>query len=311
MVEKFNILLCFDTNYNAQAEVTIFSLIENTNEMLTFYILHDEPKTFNPNIERIKASPKVLDLNIYQFVKRDNIEFPNFDQSHMTEATYYRLFISDFLPNNIKNIMYIDPDIICVNNFDRLFKNSFEILDRSDFVLSARTEHFEALTSETTNRLELTRNKYFNAGVTFINLERWNSEKYTEKLANHMNYLGDRVMWFDQDVLNSFLNGMYVELPTQLNFTDINLSKSEVKEEAVFFHYWGKKKPWTVKGMLFYGESFYQEMYRKLNHNYHIVHRYKKDSIVHLLNLIFSLKILKLKRPFLYLKNFIITLLID
>ena len=28
-------------------------------------------------------------------------------------------------------------------------------------------------------------------------------------------------MWFDQDVLNSYLNGMYNELPTQLNYTDI------------------------------------------------------------------------------------------
>ena len=66
-----------------------------------------------------------------------------------------------------------------------------------------------------------------------------------------MNNLGDKVLWFDQDVLNSYLNGMYNELPAQLNFTDIYLSKNEVKEEAVFYHYWGKKKPWTVKGMLF------------------------------------------------------------
>ena len=30
-------------------------------------------------------------------------------------------------------------------------------------------------------------------------------------------------------------------------------------KEAIFYHFWGKKKPWTVKGFLFYGESFYQE----------------------------------------------------
>ena len=66
----------------------------------------------------------------------------------------------------------------------------------------------------------------------------------------------DRVLWFDQDVLNSYLNGMYTELPIQLNFTDIDLPISEVKEEAIFYHFWGKKKPWTVKGFLFYKESF-------------------------------------------------------
>ena len=100
-------------------------------------------------------------------------------------------------------------------------------------------------------------------------------------------------MWFDQDVLNSYLNGMYNELPTQLNYTDIYSPISEVREEAIFYHFWGKKKPWTVKGFLFYKESFYQIMHRKLfNNDYHIVHRYKRDSITFLF--LITLKIFNL-----------------
>ena len=166
-------------------------------------------------------------------------------------------------------------------------------------------EHYEKITSETAERLELTNNKYFNAGVTFINYERWLSEKYTDNLTNWMNYLGDRVLWFDQDIINSYLNGMYNELPAQLNFTNLNLSKDEAREEAVFYHYWGKKKPWTVKGMLFYKESFYQEFHRKIfENNYHIVHRYKRDSMLHFLKLILSFKIFSLKYPARYMSNF-------
>ena len=67
--------------------------------------------------------------------------------------------------------MYIDPDIICINNYDQIFQTTFEILNKSEFVISARTEHYEKDNSETTKRLELN-NKYFNAGVTFINYER-------------------------------------------------------------------------------------------------------------------------------------------
>ena len=223
----------------------------------------------------------------------------------MTEATYYRLFLADYLPESIKNIMYIDPDIICINNYDKIFQTTFEILNKSEFVISARTEHFEKDNSETTERLELTNNKYFNAGVTFINYERWIEKKYTENLTNWMNYLGDRVMWFDQDVLNSYLNGMYNELPTQLNYTDIYSPISEVREEAIFYHFWGKKKPWTVKGFLFYKESFYQIMHRKLfNNDYHIVHRYKRDSIKHFLIFLITLKIFNLKFPLKFIKNF-------
>lgn len=308
-MENINILLCYDSNYNIQGQVTIYSLLENTNNKINFHIIHEDPDSYK-NISPKIINHKNLDsLNFYKFKKRKEVVFPNFDESHMTEATYYRLFLGDYLPESIKNIMYIDPDIICINNYDKIFQTTFDILNKSEFVISARTEHFEKDNSETAKRLELTNNKYFNAGVTFINYERWVEKKFTENLTNWMNYLGDRVMWFDQDILNSYLNGMYTELPIQLNFTDIYLPISKVKEEAIFYHFWGKMKPWTVKGFLFYKESFYQVIHQKLfDNNYHIVHRYKRDSIKHFLILLISLKIFKLKFPLKFVKNFIYSL---
>lgn len=305
-MEKINILLCYDSNYNIQGQVTIYSLLENTNNKINFHIIHEDPDNYKNISLKIINHKNLESLNFYKFKKRKDVTFPNFDESHMTEATYYRLFLGDYLPKSIKNIMYIDPDIICINNYDKIFKTTFEILNNSEFVISARTEHFEKDNSETAKRLELTNNKYFNAGVTFINFQRWVEKNYTENLTNWMNYLGDRVMWYDQDVLNSYLNGMYNELPLQLNFTDIYLPISQVKEEAIFYHFWGKNKPWTVKGFLFYNESFYQIMYRKLfDNNYHIVHRYKKDSLKHFFKLVFTLKIFRIKSPIRFIKNFI------
>ena len=102
-------------------------------------------------------------------------------------------------------------------------------------------------------------------------------------------------MWFDQDVLNSYLNGMYNELPTQLNYTDIYSPISEVREEAIFYHFWGKKKPWTVKGFLFYKESFYQIMHRKLLMTIITLFIGIKDSIKHFLIFLITLKIFNLK----------------
>ena len=304
-MENINILLCYDSNYNIQGQVTIYSLLENTDNKINFHIIHEDPDNYKNISPKIIKHKNLESLNFYKFRKRKEVTFPNFDESHMTEATYYRLFLADYLPESIKNIMYIDPDIICINNYDKIFQTTFEILNKSEFVISARTEHYEKDNSETTERLELTNNKYFNAGVTFINYERWIEKKYTENLTNWMNYLGDRVMWFDQDVLNSYLNGMYNELPTQLNYTDIYSPISEVREEAIFYHFWGKKKPWTVKGFLFYKESFYQIMHRKLfNDNYHIVHRYKRDSIKHFLIFLITLKIFNLKFPLKFIKNF-------
>ena len=34
----------------------------------------------------------------------------------MFQATYYRLFIEDYLPSEIDNFLYLDADIICCND---------------------------------------------------------------------------------------------------------------------------------------------------------------------------------------------------
>jgi lipopolysaccharide biosynthesis glycosyltransferase len=304
--KKFNILLCFDTNYNIQGEVTMMSLLENTASQLTFYIIHENPIALENMVERISKHSNLENIYTYKFMKRDNVNFPSFDESHMSEATYYRLFIGDYLPKEIKNIIYVDPDIICVNNFDKIINKTLGLLENTDLLLAAKTEHFEQSGSETTVRLELTKNQYFNAGVTVINIEKWINQNYTNKLIEKMNYLGERVMWFDQDVLNSYVDGNYLELPNELNFMDPSVSVTEIKEHAVFFHYSGKKKPWTVKGFLTYGESSYQQMHRELfDNNYHIVHTYKRDSLRHFLVYLLSLKILSLNYPLTFIRNFI------
>lgn len=306
MSNKFNVLLCFDSNYNIQGEVTMMSLLENTSRQLTFYIIHENPTTLEKLIKRTSIHPNVENIYTYKFIKRDNVNFPSFDESHMSEATYYRLFLGDYLPKEIKNIIYVDPDIICINNFDKIIDQTLSVLNSTDLLLAAKTEHFELDDSEVSVRLELTNNKYFNAGVTLINVEKWINQKYTDKLLEKMDYLGERVMWFDQDILNSYVDGDYLELPSALNFTDLSLSLNDIKEVAIFYHYSGKKKPWTVKGFISYGESFYQKMYREIfDNNYHIVHTYKRDSIRHFLMYLLSLKILNLNYPLTFIKNFI------
>tara|TARA_B100001564_G_scaffold359802_1_gene383074 strand:+ start:1282 stop:2211 length:930 start_codon:yes stop_codon:yes gene_type:complete len=306
MSDSIDFLLCFDENYNIQAEVTISSLLENSNKKLNFHIIHDNPTSFEKTYKKLGVYSNLQSLELYKFSKRPDVIFPNFDESHMSEATYFRLFLEDYLPRTIKNIIYIDPDVICLNNFDIIAATTFEILNNSKYVIAAKTEHYEESDNDTSNRLELTRNKYFNAGVTFIDYEKWIKEGYTEKLISKMNYLGDRAVWVDQCALNSFIDGLYIEIPEQLNFTSRLHDNEYLLVETVFYHFAGSRKPWTVKGVYSDGETLYQHIHKKLyNNNYHIVHKYKKDSIYQFFRLIVSLKILKLKNPFTYIRNFV------
>ena len=45
-MENINILLCYDSNYNIQGQVTIYSLLENTNNKINFHIIHEDPDNY-------------------------------------------------------------------------------------------------------------------------------------------------------------------------------------------------------------------------------------------------------------------------
>ena len=95
-----NILYCFDSNYNVQAAVSINSILEKFNNDINIYIVHDNPSSFKKFEEKLKNKKNLNSLNIYRF---DNTEydFPNLNDSHVTYATYFRMFIDNYLPENL------------------------------------------------------------------------------------------------------------------------------------------------------------------------------------------------------------------
>ena len=60
-------------------------------------------------------------------------------KGHITEATYYRIFIDQLLPKEVKQILYIDSDIICLKNIESVYKNTFKNLNNSMFCIGAMT----------------------------------------------------------------------------------------------------------------------------------------------------------------------------
>ena len=66
-----------------------------------------------------------------------------------------------------------------------------------------------------------------------------------------MKELESKILFWDQDVLNSFFDGVYLELDNVYNFkidVDDMKQKTVEKEDAKIVHYVGKSKPWTVRG---------------------------------------------------------------
>ena len=100
-------LYCIDENYNPQALASINSLLQKVSEKINIVIIHKNPDSFNNYKKAITKSPTLKNIKIIKFVNKDYI-FPEVENSHVSEATYYRLFLSEILDDQIQNLIYID-----------------------------------------------------------------------------------------------------------------------------------------------------------------------------------------------------------
>ena len=309
-----NLLYCFDQNYNIQAFTSIMSLILKTNNFVNIFIIHEDPKSFKIYKNKIQENKQVNKVEIYEFNKRID-DYPNLKNTHVSKATYYRLFIEDYLPKDLDFLLYLDPDVLCIDLYEDLVTDQKNKLVQSNFIVSAHSEYIKGdkKSKDTFERLELNGNKYFNAGVMLIDFKKWISNNISENLINHLHENKGKIVFWDQDVMNKYFDGFYQELSERMNFQipideneyDKLFSKRE-KKDIIFIHYAGKFKPWTVKGIFHPAGIFYQKVHRKVsNKKYHISNNWKKIAIIDFLKYFFSFKLKRIDHPFHFVKDFI------
>jgi lipopolysaccharide biosynthesis glycosyltransferase len=274
-----NFLYCFDSNYNTQACVSIYSLLENVSEKINIYIIHDKYSDDNNFPEKIKNHPNLENFIITKF-KEEFSSFPNLKNAHISQATYFRLFMSKYLPKDIQNIIYLDSDIICFSNFLSSLNLEIKNLESSDYILAANTEFRSGIPNviNVFDELNLKSNKYFNAGVLIINMREWrnqNVEKYLLDILSTKNYF----RYWDQDVMNLYFDGSYMEIPDEYNYR-VRLIKSNLLDnisqgkspKPFFIHFCGAVKPWDMRSIILFKDSeIYQRYFRYIGQSFYHV----------------------------------------
>jgi lipopolysaccharide biosynthesis glycosyltransferase len=316
-----NFLYCLDENYNYQLSVSIYSLLQNMNQPISIFIIHktNTDPSFLPR--KVLNHKNLESINIFKFNK--NVKnFPNLNNSHVSEATYYRLFMDDYLPETLSKIIYLDADVVCVKNPSNEIIKTFENMSKNKKTIGVKTEIFKDTESrDLFNNLNMKSNNYFNAGVMFIDLKMWKKEKAYVSLRELLFELYEKVRFWDQDILNSFFDGNYYECSESLNkvlnlFYNCDLEKGytvkALKKENIFIHYAGSHKPWTSTGVLSLTSEIYQELFRELfNKKYHLTHKWKVNSIKTIFNSIKDKTYLNLNFKISFLLIFIKSLFVN
>lgn len=239
-----HILLCGDKNYIKYCGVTLTSiLLSNPNESFTFHIFCDDMS--EQDIAKIEATTERFNTNIIiyyldlELLKKFSTNMGGND--HISIATYFRFIAYSELANCIDKVLYLDSDILVKGSIaefwdvDMNSKCAVVIEDAygNDMAKRVRTE------------------KYFNAGVMFVDLEKWNENDYTIvciKKATEKVY-----QFLDQDILNIVLdkNVAWIDKYYNYNYSLSRLmdkskkpSAEKLPKEVKICHFIGASKPW-------------------------------------------------------------------
>ena len=305
-IKMLNFLFCYDSNYNKQAEVAMYSILENVSEKININIIHQTDKVKNLIPDIIKEHRNLSKLIIYEFKRPKNIKFENLANVHVTEATYYRLFISNYLDKSINNLVYVDCDIVCVDDLTLNLKNKLLTLNKSQEIIAAVPEYKNIKEIQLFhNELKLKNNDYFNAGVMLIDFKKWNKNNVGSKLLETLISLKGKIQYWDQDVMNKFFDGHYLKLEDSYNkkFTNNNelnrkiISDIEDNNSDIFLiHFAGKFKPWHVNGAVVNGSELFHNIFYKLNTYQPYIQIYnRRNALKQLVSLKF-IKDLKIKK---------------
>ena len=296
-----NIVYACDSNYNQQLNNSINSILKHCSENVSIFIIHDKPVSFEERkLKLIKKFPNLKRIELFSINKND-IKFPNLKNKHVSEATYYRLFIEELIPFEVDFLLYLDADIICIKNLAEHYKRIVDQLKQSEYVIGCRTE-FQLNDSNRIKfeSLEMNSISYFNAGVMFINFNKWRKNNIGKKLIEKLNDDDLDLEYWDQDLLNNHFDGNYIEIYEMLN-KPLNvkweMNRNEIWSTSVLLHYQGNCKPWNIKYAFNRLSVHYHNNSIDTLGKYHLLSKNRFFDFFHLVKNLVNIKFRHLKSP--------------
>ena len=267
-----NLLFSIDDTYVTQWKVTMYSVLSNSKRTdFDVYILQKEQLSLH---EEIIKFCQHLGVNYHPVIIGES-EFQNAPVSkRYPETIYYRLLAHEYLPQDLDKILYLDADILCLNDvFDfyetdlgeNLYAAASHIADSNirDLINKARLGNFEATS-------------YVNSGVLLMNLEQIRKSVKREDIMAYIATNGPLLFLPDQDVLNALYGHQILLVADEIYNFDARyhayyyaktagvIDADWIVQNTVFLHYCGKDKPWKKKARGKF--SFIYKHYKQLAH---------------------------------------------
>ena len=249
-----NILVAINEKYTKQLNALLKSIqYSNPNELFRIYVLNNNlKKEYKKEVEK-GINKAIINLRYLKITKKELGEFALFEKKGLKEVAF-RIFATKYLPKTLDRILYLDSDIIVINELKNLYEMDFE----GNYYIA--TTHVRKILHKF-HEIRLNINEeipYINKGVLLINLKELRKRNIKNDIEK---YLQDKKLKVflsaEQDIITA-VYGDKIKLvdslkynlgDRELNFYNINHYKNPIglkwiRKNTVIIHYHGKNKPW-------------------------------------------------------------------
>lgn len=241
-----------DGNYVQHCAVTLVSIFENNRE--SKFCIHIVATGLTKDDENILSSLATKYGNTVSFYAPDEKLLEGFAikkfSKRISMATYYRCILADLLPTTIDKLIYLDCDIVILGDIRPFWNIPLEGIG------VAAVEDIGCNEPQRYQILQYPQeDSYFNAGVLLINLDYWRKHNITKACIDYYQKYPERILFNDQDLLNSVLHKDKILIDLCWNVQDgfyrtpKVISKEwkdkfvEVLKNPIILHY-TNRKPW-------------------------------------------------------------------
>lgn len=219
------IAMALDDGYTYPTMVAMTSILENASKgtKYDFYIMH--PGEFNDeNKVKLKSIGRKYrnKCNINLIDMEDKYKNAN-DKGHITTPCYYRLSLSEVVPN-LDKIIWLDGDTLAYKDL----KEMYDIDMEGYYYKGVLDENVSAVDNFTTEN-----DHCICSGVMLVNLKELRKDNMVEKFADFIEKNNERLIQHDQTTINAVCYKKIGILP--LKYGILNYSMETLKENAKAF----------------------------------------------------------------------------
>lgn len=230
-----NIVFGIDSKYAKYCSVTVASILSNhklnsKEDTIKFYFLSPEDNSISEKDRKQILELKKIQNFDYEFINIAMDEYKGLPYDRkITKAAYNRLLIPKILNHNIEKVIYLDSDLIVIDDILKLWN-----YDITNYLLAAVKDY------ERTN----SNISYFNSGVLILNLKELRTFDFYCKWKNYIKDLSDikSLKYFDQDILNYITEGKVLLIPKEFNA----MAVYAVNNPKVVIAHFTSFKPWDA-----------------------------------------------------------------